>query len=322
MIPATAGLQHQPIERVSGLTPETFHQRFLAGIGAPVVLTDAISSWPALSRWSFERFKTRYGSDSVTPRTWLGPGGVKFMRLMRLSEYIDYLDAPEAPMPGLWVDRKTLHPSRGPSEASRFPLYLAWNVFVLHRELLDDVEISPKFVEDLRPLLPEALRTVLDRATRYFAAGLMIGPANAQIGLHYDFLESHAYLAQIIGRKRCVLFSPADSEVLYGGKVDVDAPDFEKFPLLRNAVAHECTLQPGELLFIPSRWWHHAVCLGNSLTVNYNFFNRANMSGYLTHLLRDLPALVQGIADLPEERSALGIQWTCRGFDFPDSDGK
>ena len=147
----------------------------------------------------------------------------------------------------------------------------------------------------------------------------MIGPRNSQIGLHYDFLESHAYLAQIIGRKRCVLFSPADSAALYDGKVNVDAPDFDKFPLLQNATAYECTLEPGELLFIPYRWWHLAVCLEKSITVNYNFFNRVNMSGYMTHLLRDLPALVDGIAQLPEERAALGINWTSRGFDFSDS---
>jgi hypothetical protein len=319
MITATARLHHQPIERTSSLTPETFHRQFLTGPGKPVILTDATNSWPALSKWSFDLFKTRYGSDNVTPRTWLGPGGMKFVKLMRLSDYIEYLDAPECPAPGLWIDRDTLHPSRGPAVASEYPLYLAWNVFAQHPELLDDVELSPKFVEDLLPFLPEAFRKILDGATRYFIAGVMIGQKSSQIGLHYDFLESHAYLAQIVGRKRCVLFSPADSAALYDGKVNVDAPDFEKFPLLQNATAYECTLEPGELLFIPFRWWHHAVCLEKSITVNYNFFNRVNMGGYLMHLLRDLPVLVDGIAQLPEERAALGIKWTCRGFDFSDS---
>jgi len=319
MITATARLHHQPIERTSGLTPETFHQHFLTGIGKPVILTDAMNSWPALTRWSFELFKTRYGSDSVAPSTWLGPNGTKFLKLMRMSDFIDYLDSPDGPAPGLWVDRETLQPSRGPEEGSEHPLYLAWNVFVRHPELLDDVELSPRFMEDLVPLLPEAFRKILDGATKYFVAGVMIGPRNSQIGLHYDFLESHAYLAQIIGKKRCVLFSPADSAALYEGKVNVDAPDFEKFPLLQNAIAYECTLEPGELLFIPFRWWHHAVGLEKSITLNYNFFNRVNMAGYITHLLRDLPALVEGIAQLPAERAALGIKWTCRGFDISKS---
>lgn len=239
--------------------------------------------------------------------------------MMSLAEYIDYLQAPNGSPPGLWIERETGLPSRGPAEPSGYPLYLAWNVFARHPELLEDVELSPKFVEDLLPLMPQPLRKVMDAATKYFIAGVMIGPAHSQLGLHYDFLDSHAYLAQIIGRKRCVLFSPADSEALYEGKVNVDAPDYEKFPLFRDATPYECVLEPGEVLFIPSRWWHNAVCREKSITVNYNFFNRANMAGYLTHLLQDLPALVEGIAQMREARAALGINWESRGFDFPNS---
>ena len=84
--------------------------------------------------------------------------------------------------------------------------------------------------------------------------------------------------------------------------------------------AHERTFDPGELLFIPFRGWPHAVCLEKSITVKYNSFNRVNMAGYISHLLRELPALVEGIAQLPEERAALRIQWTSRGFDLSVSD--
>jgi hypothetical protein len=68
------------------LTQETLHQRFLTRLGKPAILTDAIASWPALARWSFELFKTRYGSDGVTPRTWLSPGGTRFVKLMKLKD--------------------------------------------------------------------------------------------------------------------------------------------------------------------------------------------------------------------------------------------
>lgn len=319
MIPAIARPVKASIERTRGWTSESFQLHCLTGLGKPVIVTDAITSWPALSRWSFETWKARYGSDNVAPRMRGALGGTKFMKLMKFNDFIDYLDAPGVPPPGLWIESETQRPSRGPSEVSECPLYLAWNVFTLHPELLDDLELSPKFFEDLRPLLPEALRKILD-GTKYFAAGVMIGTNRSQLGLHYDFLDSHAYLAQIIGRKRCVLFSPADSAALYEGKVNVDSPDFEKFPLFRNATLYECTLQPGELLFIPSRWWHHAVCLEKSITVNYNFFNRTNMGTYIIHLLRDLPTLLDGMAKLPQEREALGIQWTSRGFDFSKSE--
>jgi hypothetical protein len=316
MSTATIRLQHQPIERTRALAPETFHQCFLTGPGKPVILTDAMNSWTALSRWTFDLFKTRYGSDKVAPRIW---SGLNCAKLMTLGDYLDHIDAPEVLSPGLWIDAATLHPRQAPSEAPNFPLYLAWSVFARHPELLEDIELSPKFVEDWLPYLPEAFHKVLDGATKYFSAGILIGPKNAQIGLHYDFLETHAYLAQIVGRKRCVLFSPEDSASIYNGDVNVDAPDFEKFPLFRKATAYECTLEPGELLFIPHRWWHHIVGLEKSITVNYNFFNRVNFSAYLTHILRDLPTVVEGLEQSPDEQAALGIKWKTRGFDFPDS---
>jgi hypothetical protein len=315
---ATTGMRHLAIHRVSGLTPDVFLQTYLSGLGTPVIVTDAMSSWPALSRWTLDFFKDNYGADQIAVRTWLGPGE-KFHKLTTVSDFVDYVNNPERPSPGLWIDGQTLFPCQAPAGSSRFPLYLAWSVFSLHPELLDDIHLSPEFVEDWLPLLPQPFRTIMDRATKYFSAGILMGPGNSQMGLHYDFLESHAYLAQIAGRKRCTLFSPEDSAALYDGRVDVETPDFQKFPLLHHATAYECTLEPGELLFMPYRWWHHVVGLEKSITVNYNFFNRVNFGPYLTHLLRVLPSLVDGIAQLPKERAALGIEWTSRGFDFPDS---
>jgi len=312
----TICLRTQPIERAHGLTPEIFEQLYLTGPGKPIIVTDAMNSWAALSRWSFDFFKTRYGSDKVRPGTWVGKSRLKYMAL---GHYLDYLDTPNAKYPGLWLDPETMSPCVAPDEASSAPLYLPWNGFVKHPELLEDIQLSPKFVEDWTPFLPPAFLKTLDEATRYFSSGLLIGPRNAQIGLHHDFLHTHAYLAQIIGKKRCVLFSPEDSAGLYNGKVDVDEPDFEKFPHFRNVTAHEGILAPGELLFIPHLWWHHVVSLEKTITVNYNFFNRVNFSGYLTDLVQNLPTVVNGLEKCPGARDALGFQWTSRGFDFPES---
>jgi ribosomal protein L16 Arg81 hydroxylase len=166
-------------------------------------------------------------------------------------------------------------------------------------------------------LLPAPLRKTLDEATRYISATVLIGPKGSLSNLHVDFLHTHSYLAQILGRKRCVLFSPHDSTALYDGKVDLDLPDFERFPLFRDATAFECTLEPGEVLFTPHRWWHHVVGLEKSITIAYNFFNRVNFSDYLADLLQRLPAIVDGLDACPDARAALGIEWLCRGFELP-----
>jgi hypothetical protein len=302
-----------PIERAHDLDPETFYQRYLTGAGQPVVVTDALKSWNALIKWDFEMFKTAYGSESVVVSVW---SNEKYRKVVKLKDYIDYLAAPAERAPGFWIDSVTKFPCNEPAELAGQPLYLtSWRAYKLHPELLDDVILSPACIDDWFPLLPRAFRHALDNATRYFSAGLLIGPAGSQATLHRDYLHSHACLALIRGRKKCTLFSPNDSDALYAGDIDLDQPDLEKFPLLRRATAFECVLEPGEMLFIPCGWWHHVVALEKSITVNYNFFNRVNFRAYLMELLQQLPAFVEGIEKTPDAKAALGINWVSKGFE-------
>jgi histone arginine demethylase JMJD6 len=304
-----------PIERTRALAPQDFLDRYLTGTGSPVIVTDALDSWRAKTAWNFEMFKSRYGSENVVASVWSNDS---FRKVIKFCDYIDYLDAPPGKSPGFWIDSVTKFPVEGPTDLANKPLYLtSWRGFITHRELLDDVQLSPSFVEDWFPLLPKGFRSALDNATRYYSAGILIGPPGSQAILHQDYLHSHAYLAQIRGRKRCLLFSPEDSANLYAGKVDPDQPDMEKFPLFRNATAFECILEPGELLFIPCTWWHHVVAIEKSITVNYNFFNRVNFRAYFTDLLRQLPAFVDGLEGSPAAKESLHIAWISKGFEFP-----
>lgn len=313
---ALNGCRRVPIERAHGLTPEIFYERYLTGIGKPVIITDELNIWPARSKWNFEFFKSVYGSDTVIASIWPGD---KYVKVIKLEDYINYLQAPNDHPKGLWIDPETRFPVPEPSEPLPGPLYVyGWRGFILHPELLDDVEESPKSVEDWSPLLPAAFRKVLNDATRYFSRGILLGPAGSTSNLHQDYLHTHAYLAQIAGRKKCVLFSPEDSRALYQGKLNPDSPDFEKFPLFRNATAFECILEPGELLFMPCQWWHHVVALESTITVNYNFFNRVNFAAYVTDLVQRLPAIVAGIESNPGAKAALGIDWVSKGFDSPN----
>jgi ribosomal protein L16 Arg81 hydroxylase len=136
--------------------------------------------------------------------------------------------------------------------------------------------------------------------------------------LHRDFWHTHAYLAQIKGRKRAILFSPKDSDFLYSGQVDPEQPDFERFPLFDYATAYECVIGPGDTLLIPSKWWHYVRGLEKSITVSHNFFNESNLTQYMIHILRGLPTLVEGIDRSAEWRKELRIKW--RASDFAPTD--
>jgi hypothetical protein len=303
------------IERVQCMAPEIFQRSHLSGFGKPVVVTDALHAWPARAKWNFDFFKSRYGSERVVPSIW--PGN-KYLKVIQFGDYIDSLDDPHRPTPGFWIDLETKLPCEAPLHPPGTPLYLTgWRAFNLHPELLEDVVLSPKFVDDWIPLLPAAFRKVLEETTKYVSGGFLIGPTGSVAKLHRDFLHTHSYLAQIAGRKKCVLFSPEDSDYLYGGNVDPTQPDLEKFPLYRRATAFECILEPGELLFTPSDWWHHVVAIEKSITVSYNFFNGVNFGTYIRAVLQDLPNILNGLEKNPDAKVLLGINWTSKGFDFP-----
>jgi len=50
---------------------------------------------------------------------------------------------------------------------------------------------------------------------------------------------------------------------------DIENPDFVKFPSFKAApTPYECILGPGDVLYIPSKWWHHVRSLEFSVSAN------------------------------------------------------
>lgn len=80
-------------------------------------------------------------------------------------------------------------------------------------------------------------------------------------------------LVQVTGRKRVVLFSPQDANNLYltGDKsriLDIDNPNLSIFPRFSRVTRYECQLEPGDVLFIPSLWFHNVISLDFGVAVN------------------------------------------------------
>jgi hypothetical protein len=300
------------IERKSKVLPADIAREYLGGVGKPIIITDATENWAARSKWTFEFFKTSYGSDPALAWLSLGSGTGK---LTTLSAYIDFLDAPMSELPGIWrgsdIGKDGRPPPPEPERAgSPLPFYLiGWFAFRQHPELYDDIAPWPYFVQDLVTALNPTLRDVLEWTSQREYTALFIGPEGSLSALHRDFWHTHGYLAQIKGRKRAILFSPRDSDFVYRGQVNPEQPDFERFPLFDCATAYECVIGPGDTLLIPSKWWHHVRGLEKSITVSHNFFNDGNLAQHMIHILRDLPTLVEGINRSPQWREELRIKW-------------
>jgi hypothetical protein len=303
------------IERKSKVLPADIAREYLGGVGKPVIITDATQNWAARSKWTFDFFKTSYGSDPALAWLGLGSGAGK---LTTLSAYIDFLDAPMSELPGLWRGSDIGKDGSPPARAGS-PFYLiGWFAFRQHPELYNDIAPAPYFVQDLVPALNATLREVFEWTSKREYTAVFIGPEGSLSALHRDFWHTHAYLAQIIGRKRAILFSPVDSNFLYGGQVDPERPDLERFPLFDQATAYECVIGPGDTLLIPSKWWHHVRGLEKSITVSHNFFNDTNLTQHMIHILRNLPILAEGINRSTNWREELRIKW--RPSDFTATD--
>ncbi len=102
-----------------------------------------------------------------------------------------------------------------------------------------------------------------------------IGPAGTVTPLHCDYDDN--IFAQIWGSKRIFLSPPHHDEFLYpseanailfGSPFDPEAPDFDKFPLARQASMVECIVHPGDMLYVPAGWYHQVRALTFSLSSN------------------------------------------------------
>lgn len=98
---------------------------------------------------------------------------------------------------------------------------------------------------------------------------------NLVTGLHREVASP--FLAQVIGRKRLVLYSPDQSELLYGRKayrtyqqcwVNQQFPKHDQFPRFREARPLVIDLEPGQILLIPPAWYHCAYALDDVLSIS------------------------------------------------------
>ncbi|MBE3024234.1 cupin-like domain-containing protein [Janthinobacterium sp. GW458P] len=102
-----------------------------------------------------------------------------------------------------------------------------------------------------------------------------VGPAGTVTPLHCDYDDN--IFAQVWGRKRIFLSPPHHdaflypseaNAILFGSPFDPEAPDFERFPLARQATMIECIVEPGDMLYVPAGWYHQVRALTFSLSSN------------------------------------------------------
>ncbi len=241
------------VERRSRLSGPEFFDRYYAA-NLPVVITDMLESWPAVSRWSPSHFKERFGDVEVEASSgrdddpFFDPRSKAHRTRTRLGEFCDRI----ATATSLTND-----------------FYLVANNGLTKRAglapLLEDVGAPNEYLDDRRT---------------GDCVSLWLGPAGTVTSLHHD--TANVLFCQAFGRKKVLLISPFElsltRDIHHGvySAVDAEQPDLEAFPQLAGASVKEVVLAPGETLFIPVSWWHQVRALDASVSVSFTNFRLPN----------------------------------------------
>jgi hypothetical protein len=249
---------------IEGVAPEAVPYDELMGAGQPAVIRGLVREWPLARAGSPKQAadylksfyqgrrivafvarperKGRFGyTEDVTKLDFESNRGL-------LDEYLDrilaHLDDEQAP--SFYI---------GSTDVDRFlPGFRAENDLVLNHGMF---AANPPIV------------------------GAWIGNRTTALA-HHDMSNNIACC--LVGRRRFALFPPEQIGNLYpgpleptpGGQVvtmtDIDTPDFERFPGLRDALAagQIAELEPGDALFYPAMWWHQVNALDAfNVMINY-----------------------------------------------------
>lgn len=118
----------------------------------------------------------------------------------------------------------------------------------------------------------------------YHSSVLRIASSKVQIWTHFDLYDN--VLCQIVGKKRIILLPPKDTGFLYcnGDKSPVNDFDnwdelVKQYPLTQKCSPYLCHLNPCDLIFIPSLWWHNIRTVQSDMvdepySIGFNIFWR------------------------------------------------
>ena len=275
----TTGEHKNEIPRVSvdKLTPEEFFTKFERP-NLPVIIGGAAKS-PALEKWQDPNYLLVHGASSTSFRATSGAAPLPAnFTLKAYQEYCRFSYLEESPL--YLFDRTAFQIEQWKDDF--FPEF--------HRRCPYWDPLG-EYGHDLLQHLGEERRP--DHTW------LITGPKRSGSVFHIDPNATHAWNACIAGRKHWIFYPPGVAPPGVYPSSDGDEvalplsvgewliqywkehlEQCRKRPL--NDRPLECTVEPGDVLFVPHGWWHMVVNLDDTnIAITHNYVSRSNLGNVL-----------------------------------------
>ena len=234
-----------PVTRVKSITKEDFIKNYYKP-QRPVLIEDLAKDWPAYKKWNLDYIQGLAG-DQIVPLYNNEPtkgrkNSVVPAKKMKLYDYIQIL--------------KTQ-----PTDLRMF----FYNVLQKMPELTKDFtypDIGLNFFKKL-PVM-------------------FFGGQGSKVLAHYDMDLADLVHFHFHGTKNVTLFAPDQAKYLYKVPftvhnleiIDMDNPDFEKYPALQFAEGVSVRMKHGDALYMPSGYWHYITYLDGGFSITLRAFPR------------------------------------------------
>ncbi|KAK3583289.1 hypothetical protein CHS0354_011178 [Potamilus streckersoni] len=254
--------------------PLEFYRKYVSP-NKPVIIEGGITHWPGVRKWSPDYFRNKIGDQTVTvavtPNGYADAvNGGKFVmpeeRRMKMCQFLDILDKSDRHNPGVFYIQKQNS-----------------NLTEEFSSIIEDVETDIPWGSEAFGKLPDAVNfwmgdgraitsTHRDHYENLYCVVkgwkkfILIPPSDLP-HVPYETYQAAVYKQDDIGEFQ-IIDDEATGQVPWVA-VDLLNPDLEKYPQYAKCQTVEVTVREGDVLYLPSLWFHHVQQSHGCIAVNF-----------------------------------------------------